>query len=136
MEALANVFGVDVLAYTIPSNDYHQILRNRPDVVAACSDRDAAIGWLRVFPGRRLEEYLAEPTENDIEPLCRDAERLAIIRTRLNLIILLVSIGIDASMSRNLMWNWQRYFGRSSCVGRPVSMRHYAQRTGHRYHRG
>ncbi len=326
MEALASVFAVDVLAYAILSNHLHQILRNRPDVVAAWTDREVAIRWLRVFPGRRLEEHLAEPTDNDVATLCNDKERLAVIRTRLSdiswfmralsepiarmankqddctgrfwegrfkaqrivdeagllacsmyvdlnpvraaiadspdtsvhtsaydrieagrgkqidsaafdlrpvptaeagrrirdtpvdqlrrqrraekrsptgrrvrrdgwlspltllpaamasdpevhtdglrgsdkgflnlsvsdylrllrwtakqsfdglgskvpasLAELLVSIGIDVSMWRDLVWNWQRYFGRCSCIGRPESMRSEAERTGHRFHRG
>ncbi len=64
MEALASVFGIDVLTSAIMSNHLHLILRNRPDVVAAWSDQEVAIRWLRVFPGKRLEEQLAEPTEN------------------------------------------------------------------------
>ena len=51
MEALASVFAVDVLSYVVMSNHMHQILRNRPDVVAAWSDREVAIRWLKVFPG-------------------------------------------------------------------------------------
>jgi hypothetical protein len=84
MEALASVFAVDVLSYAIMSNHLHQILRNRPDVVATWSDEQVAIRWLKVFPGRRLEEHLAEPTENDVNMLCRDKERLAEIRGRLS----------------------------------------------------
>ncbi|QEF99555.1 hypothetical protein Mal15_36200 [Stieleria maiorica] len=84
MEALASVFGVDVLTYAILSNHMHLILRNRPDVVQAWSDQEVAIRWLRVFPGRRLEEHLAEPTENDVATLARDKERLAEIRHRLS----------------------------------------------------
>ena len=61
MEALASVFGVDVLSYAVMCNHVHLILRNRPDVVAAWSDQEVAIRWLRVFPGKRLEEHLAEP---------------------------------------------------------------------------
>ena len=72
MEALASVFAVDVLSYAVMSNHMHQILRNRPDVCASWSDEEVAIRWLRVFPGRRLEEHLAEPTENDVKTLCRD----------------------------------------------------------------
>jgi REP element-mobilizing transposase RayT len=84
MEALASVFGVDVLTYAILSNHMHLILRNRPDVVAAWSDREVAIRWLRVFPGRRLEEHLAEPTENDVNMLVNQPERLLIVRERLS----------------------------------------------------
>ncbi len=83
-EALASVFGVDVLSYAVMSNHLHLILRNRPDVVAAWSDREVAIRWLRVFPGRRLEEHLAEPTENDVNMLAGRPERLAEIRNRLS----------------------------------------------------
>ncbi|WP_286766403.1 MULTISPECIES: transposase [Rhodopirellula] len=84
MEALASVFAVDVLSYAVMSNHIHQILRNRPDVCAQWSDKEVAIRWLRVFPGRRLEEHLAEPTENDVQMLVRDKERLAEVRLRLS----------------------------------------------------
>ncbi|TWU33672.1 hypothetical protein Q31b_57290 [Novipirellula aureliae] len=84
MEALASVFAVDVLSYAIMSNHTHNILRNRPDVCAAWSDEEVAIRWLRVFPGRRMEEHLAEPTENDVKTLVRDKERLALVRERLS----------------------------------------------------
>jgi hypothetical protein len=84
MEALASVFGVDVLTYAILSNHIHLILRNRPDVVAAWSDEEAALRWLRVFPGRRLDEQLAEPTENDVQMLAGNKKRMAEVRSRLS----------------------------------------------------
>jgi REP element-mobilizing transposase RayT len=83
-EALASVFAIDVLTYAIMSNHLHLILRNRPDVVAAWSDLEVAIRWLRVFPGRRLEEHLAEPTESDVKMLAGQPERIALIRERLS----------------------------------------------------
>ena len=48
----------------------------------------------------------------------------------------LTELGIDASMWRDLVWNWQRYFGRSTCAGRPESMRADAASSGKRWHRG
>ncbi|TVS07731.1 MAG: hypothetical protein EA424_29445 [Planctomycetaceae bacterium] len=84
LEALASVFGIDVLTYAIMSNHLHVILRNRPDVVATWSDEQAALRWLRVFPGRRLDEQLAEPTENDVKALAADGERMAVVRRRLS----------------------------------------------------
>ena len=84
MEALASVFAVDVLAYAVLSNHLHQILRNRPDGVAAWSDEEVALRWLKVFPGRRIEEHLAEPTDNDVQMLVRDAQKLAEVRRRLS----------------------------------------------------
>ncbi|MCA9193832.1 MAG: hypothetical protein KDB03_18800 [Planctomycetales bacterium] len=84
MEALASVFGIDVLTYAIMSNHIHLILRNRPDVVAKWSDAEVALRWLRVFPGRRLDEQLSEPTTTDVQTLASNPERLAEIRLRLS----------------------------------------------------
>jgi REP element-mobilizing transposase RayT len=84
LEAIASVFAVDVLCYAVMSNHLHLLLRNRPDVVAAWSDQEVAIRWLRVFPGRRLEEHLAEPTQSDVLSLVNQPQRLLEIRTRLS----------------------------------------------------
>ncbi|MEQ1905567.1 MAG: hypothetical protein ABL888_15365 [Pirellulaceae bacterium] len=83
LEVLASVFGIDVLNYAILSNHMHLVLRTRPDVVATWSDREVAERWLRLFPGRRLDEYLGQPTENDIESLAADTKSLKNIRIRL-----------------------------------------------------
>jgi hypothetical protein len=84
MEALASVFAVDVLSYAVMSNHIHQILRNRPDIVAGWTDNEVAMRWLRVFPGRRIEEHLAEPTENDVRMLVQNKEKLELVRQRLS----------------------------------------------------
>jgi REP element-mobilizing transposase RayT len=84
MESLASVFGIDVLSYAVMSNHLHLIIRNRPDVVAKWDDKEVAIRWLRVFPGRRLEEHLAEPNENDVNSLVNQPQRLALVRERLS----------------------------------------------------
>ena len=84
MERLASVFGIDVLTYAILSNHMHIVVRTRPDVIAGWSDADVALRWLRVFPGRRIDEQLAEPTTNDVETLANNAQRIQVIRTRLS----------------------------------------------------
>ncbi|GIW98774.1 MAG: hypothetical protein KatS3mg111_2107 [Pirellulaceae bacterium] len=84
LEALASVFGIDVLTYAIMSNHLHVILRTRPDVVAQWSDREVAIRWLRLFPGHRLEEHLGEPTDSDVAALLADPQRLDTVRRRLS----------------------------------------------------
>jgi len=71
MERLASVFGLDVLTYAILSNHLHIVVRTRPDVIAGWSDSDVALRWLRVFPGRRIDEQLADPTTIDVEALAR-----------------------------------------------------------------
>ena len=84
MERLASVFGVDVLTYAILSNHLHVVIRTRPDVIAEWSDAEVALRWLRVFPGRRIDEQLADPTTNDVETLANNAERIQVIRARLS----------------------------------------------------
>ncbi len=44
-------------------------------------------------------------------------------------------IGIDVLMWRDLVWQWQKYFGKSLCVSLPESMRQDAQRYG-KHHQG
>ena len=83
-EALASVFAIDILSYAILSNHLHVILRSRPDVLAKLSDQEVAIRWLRVYPGYRMEEQLAEPSEIDVKALVADPEKLAEVRTRLS----------------------------------------------------
>jgi len=84
LEALASVFGCDILTYAILSNHLHVIIRNRPDVVATWSDEEIATRWLKVFPGRRLEEQLASPSQSDVQALVNDRKKLAKIRKRLS----------------------------------------------------
>jgi len=48
----------------------------------------------------------------------------------------LAPIGIDASLWADLVWNWQKYFGNSSCVGRSDSMKADAEARGIAHHRG
>ena len=84
LEVLAAVFGIDVLSYAIMSNHLHTVLRTRPDVVETWSDRDVALRWLRLFPGRRLDEFLGVPAESDVERLLSAPERMLAIRKRLS----------------------------------------------------
>jgi len=84
MERLASVFGIDVLTYAILSNHLHIVMRTRPDVIAAWSDEEVAVRWLKVFPGRRLDEQLAEPTETDVQMLVNNKDRMKLVRARLS----------------------------------------------------
>ncbi|MBU6237065.1 MAG: hypothetical protein KGQ51_04485 [Planctomycetes bacterium] len=84
LECLASVFGLDVLTYAILSNHMHIVLRNRPDVVAQWSDKEVARRWLSLFPGQRLDEFLGQPTQSQIDAMVRDGGRIAEIRERLS----------------------------------------------------
>lgn len=84
MEALASVFAIDVFVYSVMSNHVHLVVRNRPDVVEKWSNNEVALRWLRIFPGRRIDEQLAEPTQEDVAQLAQNADRLREIRKRLS----------------------------------------------------
>ena len=84
MERLASVFGIDVLTYSILSNHLHIVARTRPDVVLEWSDKEVALRWLRIFPGKRIDEHLADPTTNAVDTLANDTARIKLIRLRLS----------------------------------------------------
>jgi len=84
MERLASVFGIDLLAYAILSNHMHLVVRTRPDVVESWSDKEVSLRWLRLFPGRRLDEQLGEPTTADVDALASDTSKIKEIRSRLS----------------------------------------------------
>ncbi len=77
MELLASVFALDVLTYSVMSNHLHLMLRNRPDVVKTWSDEEVARRWLQLFPGKRLEDQLGSPTQQDIVQAIADAKKLS-----------------------------------------------------------
>jgi len=52
------------------------------------------------------------------------------------LVKVLSKIGIDASMWRDLVWNYKRYFGRASCAGRPETLARQAEHDGKRFYPG
>lgn len=83
MEVLASVFAIDVLTYSILSNHYHIVLRNRPDVLSELTDEEVAIRWLKIFPGRRMSEDVGSPTCDDVEALMNCEGRISQIRKRL-----------------------------------------------------
>jgi REP element-mobilizing transposase RayT len=82
LECLASVFGVDVLTYAILSDHMHVILRTRPDVVSTWSDQEIAKRWLCLFPGQRVDEFLGQPTQSQIDALVGDRDRMAVVRER------------------------------------------------------
>ncbi len=84
LELLASVFGLDVLNYAIMSNHFHLLLRTRPDVVKTWKDEEVALRWLRLFPGRRLEDFLGEPTKQDIAGALGNPKKIAEWRKRLS----------------------------------------------------
>jgi hypothetical protein len=48
----------------------------------------------------------------------------------------LEELGVDGELWCDLVWNFKRYFGQSSCAGRQDQMQAHAKRVGKRWHRG
>ncbi|MEZ6123728.1 MAG: hypothetical protein R3C49_11190 [Planctomycetaceae bacterium] len=67
------------------SNHFHIILRSRPDLVLDWSDHEVAVRWWNLCPGRRNEDRSpAEPTEQELNALKGDKDKLAEYRKRLS----------------------------------------------------
>jgi hypothetical protein len=84
MKHLATIFAVEVCAYAIMSNHYHNILRTRPDIVAGWSDREVAIRWLELCPQKPKSKKKPSPSvEDQISALLASPKRIAELRKRL-----------------------------------------------------
>ena len=85
LEFLASVFGIDCLTYTVMQNHIHQVLRSRPDVVAAWTDQEVARRWLRLFPKRRNKDGSpSDPNKPEVDMIVNDKKRLVVLRRRLS----------------------------------------------------
>jgi len=82
LEFLAGEFAVDVIGFSVMSNHFHLILRNRPDVVDQWVDSEVASRWWNLFPERRDPDGSpAEPSKSEIKAL---ANRIRSLRRRLS----------------------------------------------------
>ncbi len=82
LELLAGEFAVDVIGFSVMSNHFHLVLRNRPDVVDQWPDSEVAWRWWNLFPGRRGPDGSpAEPSKSEIKAL---AMRIRSLRRRLS----------------------------------------------------
>lgn len=85
LRRLAGVMGVEVLDFALMENHVHCILRNRPDVVGLWPDREVAVRWWALCPGRRNRDgSAATATEEELEVLLRDGDWIAERRERLS----------------------------------------------------
>lgn len=80
---------IDLTAWNILSNHLHLLATNRPDVARTWSDRDIALRWLRLCPGRWLRRKRgipddAPPTEEEITAITEDKDKVEVLRRRLS----------------------------------------------------
>ena len=85
MEHLAKYFGIDVLGYSILSNHFHLVLRQRPDIVKTWSDTEVAQRWLMLCPKKKNKDGSPkDPTEPQLNAIRNNPAKLQEIRSRLS----------------------------------------------------
>jgi hypothetical protein len=84
MKFLAGIFAIDVCAFAVLANHYHNVLRTRPDIAASWSDHEVAVRWLQLCPRKpRSKKKPVPPIENQITALLASPHRIAQLRKRL-----------------------------------------------------
>ena len=84
LEYQASVFAVDVGNYTILSNHQHLIARTRPDIAATWTDEEVAWRWKRAWPAWQDGQWIREPTDQEIEEVLAQRDRLPQLRAHLS----------------------------------------------------
>ena len=81
----ASCFGIDLLGYSVLSDQLHLILRSRPDVVELWDDAEVARRWLLLCPLRRDENGNPEkPDKAEIDSIRKDPKKLEEIQLRMS----------------------------------------------------
>jgi hypothetical protein len=84
MKYLAGIFAIDVCAFAVLANHYHNILRTRPDLLASWSDHEVAVRWLQLCPRKpQSKKKPLPPIEDQINALLASPHRIAQLRKRL-----------------------------------------------------
>jgi REP element-mobilizing transposase RayT len=78
------VFAVDVGTYSVLDNHFHLICRTRPDVVTTWSDEEVAWRWRSAWPRWENGRWHREPTDEAIEILLGDPDKIADLRDNLS----------------------------------------------------
>ena len=77
LEFLAGIFAIDVIGFSVLSNHFHLILRNRPNVVDRWPDSEVAQRWWNLFPARRNDDGTpATPRKSELKALAKKRHQL------------------------------------------------------------
>src|SRR5262245_21155504 len=84
LELLAVSFGIEICDFALLDNHIHLILRTRPVLVAAWTDREVALRWWHICPSRRNEHGEApEPHPCELNQWLEDPAQITELRSRL-----------------------------------------------------
>jgi hypothetical protein len=77
-------FAIDLITFSMDSKCLRQLLRSKPQLAEQFSPHEVARRWLIVCPSvRRHAAPLHQPSEQDINQLCDDPDRIETIRWQL-----------------------------------------------------
>ena len=88
-------FAIECAAFSILSNHFHLLLRNRPDIVKEMSDEEVAQRWHEIAPGdsgRRRDGKPPKFTRRKLEAMLADKKLIKKIRRRLSSISWLMQL--------------------------------------------
>ncbi len=80
---LAEIFSVEVYAYSVMHNHYHLVIYSDPRAPQKWSDNEVAERWLKVFPGKLDQPGYTSQRANKIQMILKDPQLLATYRERL-----------------------------------------------------
>lgn len=83
LEYLTSIFAVDVGNYHLLHNHLHAIVRARPDVAQTWSDEEVAWKWKCAWPSYDDGVWHREPTDEEIELLLLNADKIGWMRANL-----------------------------------------------------
>jgi REP element-mobilizing transposase RayT len=83
---LSELFGIDVLSYSVMHNHHHNVIRTRPDVVEQLNDEEVVRRWLAVTPKHRKGTSIQQAAsfELDLQTDLANPKRVIELRERLS----------------------------------------------------
>ncbi|RIL11644.1 MAG: transposase [Proteobacteria bacterium] len=80
---MVEIFSIELIAYCVMANHVHTVIRNRPDLARTWSAEEVARRWRKLFALRRAKKGAVEPSQEEIEAIANNPERVELYRTRL-----------------------------------------------------
>jgi REP element-mobilizing transposase RayT len=80
---LSEIFTIEICGYAIMSNHLHLVVRNRPDLRVALSEREVAERWRCLYPKQFSPDAPDFVQEQALQALMADGVRMATLRERL-----------------------------------------------------
>ena len=85
LRKMSQLFAIDVLAYSVMTNHWHVVLRNRPDQLAELSDEDVVRRWEQISAKKRAgtKQDKRRAIECEVMSILSDTNRVKELRNRL-----------------------------------------------------